>query len=369
MFFQTGIDKGSSGIKKVTLFVLPFVSYYRIVSPFFSGKQIYVIPSHQVLLKTLPKEITNIEEAKKYVKEEILSFIKGREVLWKIWWEKDRAKVLLAEPEGKIKKGFFWDAEPIALARAFLTTGLENGTILDFGQTKTTLVSIKNRHIQSFRCFLNGLEEFDKKFDLETYQGPFVLSGGNSLSPKIREYFKEKEVKRIKGVSPEKVSAFGAALWGVIGRHFPSFYSYFGIDSKKAIQIEKLLLGGIALCSVCWLGLKLGVPKLQQKIILQEKALFKQYYPEIPPVSPLKQVKIMIKEYSSPKFEHLLKNALENLPSQARILEIIFKDNVLKLKLELPEDKAKNLPGKLSEMKKLPGGSVIIVLEFNHEKS
>lgn len=367
MIFQTGIDLGSSGTKRVTLLVFPLFSYYRLLSSSSSrGRKIYLIPSHRVLLRYLPKEITRPEEARSYLQEEILSLLKDREVLWKLWWEEGRARVLVAEPEGKLEKGAFWDAEPVALARAFLATGLKNGELVDFGRRKVTLVRIRKGRLAGFQCFLNGHRELD----FEDSSGPFVLSGGGSLSPEVEKFFAGKEIKRVSAVSPEKVSAFGAALWGVFGRDLPAFHSYFlEVDPEKVRRLSVALLAGLAFSSLLWGGLKFWVPKMHRELKAGERALFSKYYPGTPVVAPLKQLKTMIEEARRPDFQTLLKEALEGLPKETKIIDLTFEEGVLKIKVEIPEDKAGELPGRLSAVKKIPGGTEIVTLEFDGEGS
>ncbi len=300
MIFQTGIDQGASGTKRVTLLVFPLFSYYRLISFSSSrGRKIHLIPSHRVLLRNLPEEITRMEEAERYTKEEILSLLKGRDILWKLWWEGGKARVLVAEPEGKLKKGAFWDAEPVALARAFLTTGLKSGEIVDFGRRKVTLVRIRGGRLSGFRCLLNGHREFD----LGDSSGPVLVSGGGSLSPEVEKFLTGREIKRISAVSPEKVSAFGAALWGVLGRDLPAFHSYFlELDPEKVRRLSRAMLAGLVLSSLIWGGLKFWVPRMHRELKARERALFRKYYPGTPAVAPLKQLKAMIEEAKRPDF-------------------------------------------------------------------
>ncbi|OAQ19886.1 hypothetical protein [Thermosulfurimonas dismutans] len=367
MIFQTGIDQGASGTKRVTLLVFPWLSYYRFVSSSSSrGRKIYLISSHRVLLRNLPEEITYPEEARSYLEEEILSLLKGREILWKLWWEKGRARVLVAEPEGKLEKGAFWDAEPVALARAFLATGLKNGEIVDFGRRKVTLVRVREGRLSGFRCFLNGHLELD----FEDSSGPFVLSGGGSLSPEVEKFFAGRETKRVPAVSPEKVSAFGAALWGVLGCDLPAFHSYFlEVDPEKVRRISRAMLAGLVLSFLLWGGLRLWVPRMHRELKAQERVLFRKYYPGTPVVAPLKQLRAMIEEAKRPDFQSLLKEALEGLPKESKIMALTFEEGKLKIKTEIPEEKAGELPGRLTEVKKIPGGTEIVTLEFDGEKS
>ena len=364
MIFQTGIDQGASGIKRVTLLVFPLLSYYRLLSSSPRGRKIYLIPSHRVLLKNLPPEITRQEEAESYLREEILSLLKDRNILWKLWWEEGRARVLVAEPEGELEKGAFWEAEPVALTRAFLSTGLTDGAIVDFGLRKVTLVRVRGGRLASCRCFLNGQREFD----FGEVPSPLVLSGGGSLSPEVEKLFAGKEIKRIPEVSPEKVSAFGAALFGILGRDLPAFQSYFlEIDPEKARKITGLLLAGLVFSSLIWGSLKFWVPVLHRELKARERALFHRYYPGTPVVAPLKQLKALIEEARKPQFQHLFKEALEGLPQGTKILSLTFEEGKLKIKVEIPEEKTRELPGKLAAIKKIPGGTEIATLEFGGE--
>ncbi len=366
MIFQTGIDQGASGTKRVTLLVFPFLSYYRVLSSSPRGRRIYLIPSHRVLLRNLPPEITRPEEAERYLQEEILSFLKDRHILWKLWWEEGRARVLVAEPEERLEKGVFWDAEPVALVRAFLTTGLRNGTIVDFGRRKVTLVRVREGRLAGFRCFLNGQREFEEGDS----SGPLVVSGGGSLSPEVEKFFTGREIKRVPAVPPEKVSAFGAALWGVLGRNLPTFHSYFlEIEPEKARRISGILLTGLILSSLLWGGLKFWVPVIHRQLKARERALFHKYYPGTPVVAPLKQLRVLVEEAREPGFQSLLKQALEGLPKEARIMALTFEEGRLRIKAEIPEEKAGELPGRLCEVKKLPGGTEIVTLEFGGEGS
>ncbi len=366
MFFQTGIDRGASGTKRVTLLVFPFSSYYRVLSSSPRGRKIYLIPSHRVLLRTLPREITRPREAETYFREEILSLLKDREVLWHLWWEEGRARVLVAEPEGKLEKGAFWDAEPVALGRAFLSTGLESGILVDFGQRKVTLVKIEQGRLAGFRCFLGEVPESEWR----GVAGPFVLSGGGSLSTEVQNLFAGKNPTRVSAVPPEKVSAFGAALWGVIGRDLPSFQAYLPeLDPERVRRLSGILLTGLLLSFLLWGGLKFWVPAIHRELKACQKALFLQRYPGVPAVAPLRQVKTMIEEARRPNFQVLLSRALEGLPAGTKILSLVFEEGRLRIKVEVPEGRAGNLPGRLIEIKKIPGNTEIVTLEFDGESS
>jgi hypothetical protein len=362
VFFQTGIDQAATGIKKVSILAFPFFSFYRIVKEKQRGRKIYLVPSHRVLIRNLPSEIKEEKEARKYLEEEILSFLKGRTILWKIWWEKEKGRVLLAEPEGELKKNTIWDAEPVALARAFLSLGFKEGEVWDFGKRKITQVKIEKGCILDFKAFF---EEIPSEASIPAGL-PVLLSGGRSYSKEVLELFKEAEVKRIPFISAEKVSAFGAALWGVVGKELPSLSSTFAeYDPKTLTKFSIALSISLGFTLLAWGGIKLGTPLITKKLKLKQKEIFKQVYPNTPVVSPLTQIKIMIKEFETPGFYDFFAKILKSLPKEAKLLSIDYDGISFKVKVEAKEEVAKDLPGKISSVKKLPGGSEIIELELS----
>ncbi len=50
-------------------------------------------------------------------------------------------------------------------------------------------------------------------------------------------------------------------------------------------------------------------------------------------------------------------------------MALTFEEGKLRIKAEVPENKAGELPGRLSEVKKIPGGTEIVILEFGGEGS
>ncbi len=361
MFFQTGIDRGSTGTKKICILAFPPFSYYRLVGESEKGKHIYVIPSHRVLLKSLPKDLKDTASARKYIEEEFLSLLKGREVLWKIWWNEGSFKALFAEPEGRLPKGAFWDAEPVALTRAFLSLGLKDGEVWDFGKKKITQVEIKKGRLHFFRVFW----EIPKDVVSSEKKIPVLLCGGGSQTEEVIKLFKEIKLYRIKNVSPEKVTAFGAALWGVLGRGLPVFHSStWEIPPQTAKKLSTTLIFSIVLMCSVWSSFKFLTPKMIQKFQIKEKKIFKKFYPNTPVVSPLTQVEAMVETIEHLEFYKILKDLLSKLPKNVKIYSLNYDGVKIKIKIEVQENDLKSLPGQITSVKKLPGGTEIVEIVF-----
>ncbi len=365
MFFQTGIDSGTTGVKKVCVFASPILSFYRLAGEKERGKRIYVIPSHRVLLKKLPQEIKDTSLARKYVESEVLSLLKGRSIIWKLWCEEDGWRVLLAEPEGKLPRGALWDAEPVALTRAFLTTGLKEGEVWDFGEKKTTRVIIKKGRLSFFQVFFETFPQ-DASPEKDSW---ILLSGGKSKKKEVLEFFKNTSLKHIEKVPPEKISAFGAALWGVVGRTLPAFHSSLWELSPETIKkLSIFLLTSLALTTLSWGSIKFLTPKIKKKLQIKEREIFKEVYHQTPVVSPLLQVKTMIEEEKKTNFYTLLKKALSSIPKQAKLFSINYDGINLSVKIEVSEELSKEISGNVSSVKKLPGGTEILELIFSREE-
>ncbi len=365
MFFQTGIDFGTSSTKKISVFTVPFTSFYYLTGETEKGRKIYLIPSHKVLLKRLPKDVKDGVSAKRYLDSEILPILKEKKVIWKLWNEEGMWRVIIAEQPRKLPKGAIWDAEPLALTRAFLSSGFESGEVWDFGKKKTTRVIIKNKKISWFQVFFETLPE-NVSIQKEV---KVLLSGGLSLKKEITEYFRGMNEIRLKGISPEKTSAFGAALWGIVGKHLPAFHStLWELDQEVLKKLSVLLLGSLSLATVSWIGIKLFTPYLEKKLQIKETEVFRKVYHEPPVVSPLLQVKSMIEERKKENFYKLFKRILLNIPDKAKLISINYDGNELNVKVEVPEEVSKELSGNVSSVKKLPDGTEIVEITFSKEE-
>jgi hypothetical protein len=363
-FFQTGIDPGTTGIKKVSSFVLPFFQYYKITGEKERGRLIFLVPSHKVLFKKLPKEVKDEKEAKRFLHEEILGYIKTK-VFWKIWWEKEEGKVIIAEIDKELKKNAIWDVEPFALARILLAEGIETGDIVDLGNSKITWIKIKNRKIERFRVFMD-YEEFFEEAKGISFEKKILLSGGKSRDRELVKKFEEtlgKKVRITKLISPEKASAFGASLLGVLGKSLPVFSEETSYSPETYIKLSFVLGICLIFTGTAILTLDTFSSQVLKKIKLEEKKLFKSAFPGIRPVAPLKQLKVMLNTKKT-GFYKIFADFLKQIPERVKIIEIDYEAGVLRAKLEVSQREKPEFPGKVISVKNLPGGTEIVEIEF-----
>ncbi len=362
--FQTGIDPGTTGIKKVCSFVLPLFQYYKIFGEKEKGRSVFIIPSHKVLLKKLPENIKDEKEAKRFLREEILGYLKGK-FLWKIWWEKGKGKVIIVETERELKKNEVWDAEPLALTRVLFAERIYTGDIFDLGKSKITWLKIKDKRIEKFRVFMD-YEEFFEDVKSFSFEKEILLCGGKSRDKKIVEKLQEvvgKEAKIISVVSPEKASAFGGSVLEVLGKSLPVFSEKISTSPEMYIKLSFALGICVIFTGTALITLDVFSSGILKKLKLQEKKLFNSAFPGTRAVAPLKQLKVMMSNEEN-SFYKTFAEFLKQKPPETKIIELDYEAGILKVKLEVPGGKKSGFPGKVISIKNLPDGSEIVELEF-----
>ncbi len=363
MFFQTGIDKGSFKEKRVNLLVFPLTRFYKKIYFSINSKKVYVYPSHRCFIRKLPEEITSLKEARKFIEEEY-AYLKEN-AFWEIWWKGKQGKVIFVEFEG-IKRDGILEPEPFCLLRAFLSQGLKEGELWDFGKSKITYIKIKNEDIDFMMVFLGekALEEVRDFVNERVWESPVLLSGGMSRDEKVLYIFRDREVKRVKEVPPEEVSAFVGALYGIYARWLPSVFAsskYNETFLKRSIFLSSISL---ALLITSYLGIYFSSEHFIKKFKKEQIEIFQKTFPQTKAIAPILQTQSFIKSLKENKFFKKLADFLENLPSSAELLSLNYREERLVVKVQCKKGVCDDLPGKIISLKNLPDGTEILEIEF-----
>ncbi len=411
MLFRTGIDHGASGPKSVTILSLPGWPRFRVVSSRFSGKRIQVVPAQNVLVKTIEAPVNDSRRLRKYLQSEILLNYPEKRLSWSFKKKADRMVqlVLMEPPEGAVNGREAIEAEPLALARVFLASGLRDGYALDIGKSKTTLVELADEELKGFRCLLRGCAHIDARLAQEKglsldkaekyrkekgLEDPLIqqifeetfasleinpskvllLSGGGSRTRGLERLFPKNHISRNPFVPEELSSALGAALGTLAGKRLPSFE----IDALPSPEFLKRMLAAWSLALVVGLFSMAFIKGYSQRILVgiqrQEVALFKKHFPGTPVVSPAMQLRALKERLQAPRFSARLAHALEGFPPSVRLFRISYQDAGLKIAGEAPaslklEDMARKAGGRLTSIKEITGERREFVLEIKDGKT
>ncbi len=355
MFFQTGIDEATTRRKVISVLKIPFTSTYKIWGERLKGRRIKVISSKKTYFQKLPQDVKNREQVLKYIKSEFLKYLGDRKILWKAWWDGGEGFVCIIDVSEE-KEGQEFEAEPIALTRTFIASGGTTGEVWDFGESKITRVWIKDKKPYKMRVYFG-----DVKPEPPTSSTLVVLTGGKR--EKYTSLFKNCDVLE-PAISPEKATAFGGALAGIIGKNLPFFGKETSVELKNAYFKTATTL---ATASLIIIGSVFVLKEVKIPIVksfkTRERVVFKKYFPDIPAVAPLSQVKAMLTQRKSDFYQKLTK-ALTELPKGVNLLGIYYDENGFKIKVQVQQGLKFSLEENATEVKTLPDGSKILEVQL-----
>ncbi len=351
----TGID----GEKIFSISYSPFTKKWKESRR--SGKKIYVIPSDKCFIKVGRAEVKNKWELRDLLKFDVEEF---GDILWDFSLVGEKYYLVLVKDYSVPKDFYALDCEIFSLTRLSKILREPNLAILDIGKRKTTYVETENYGLKFYRVVLKAGDYINEKLskrlgipyeraeELKISEGlnnPIVrsifgeivedlgiplegktilLSGGTSKLRGIEDYFKG--AKRNVYVPPEMNSAFSAALKFVYKDLSPSF-KYEELSPREA----RILLGLLASVSLFVFGFSLGKETFKKEFIRslneKKKALFSKRFPELPPVL----VEEQLKNFASQREKSLLlplMKILSSLPQGVKILEISYKNNLVKVR-------------------------------------
>lgn len=348
------------------------------------GKRIYIIPSDKCFVRLGKSEVKSKWELKEILRFEVEDF---GEVLWDFSLVGDRYFLVLVKDYVPPENFFALDCELFTLARLSRILNEPNLAILDIGKRKTTYVETENYELKLYRVVLKAgdyiTERLSKEKDIpyeraeaikrkdglsnEVVRFAFqeiledlgiplegkkiLLSGGTSRLKGIEEFFGN--VLRNPYVLPELNSAFSGALKFIYKDSSPSFK-----QEELSPKESKALLGLISVATLFVFSFSLMKDTIKKEFLkemnLKKKELFSQKFPELPPVL----VEEQLKNFANVGERSLLvglKKILSQLPEGVKILEISFKNNVIKVR-GLATEEALNEVKNPSRVKKTPEG-------------
>lgn len=325
------------------------------------GKKIYVIPSDKCLIRVGKAEVKNRWELRDILKFEVEEY---ENVLWDFSLSGEKYYLVLVK-NFEIPHDFFaLDCEIFTLVRLSKILNVPNLAVLDLGRRKTTYVEAENYELKVYRVVLkagdyitekvsknmeipyekaesikvkeglsnpsvrSAFEEILEDLGISLNEKKILLSGGTSRLKGIEDYFKS--VLRNSYVSPEMNSAFSGALKFVYRDASPSFR-----QEELSPKETKFLLGTLATATFLVFSFSLGKEAIKREFIKEmnkkKKELFVQRFPELPPVLVDEQVR----NFSLSRRNSLLagiKEVFSMLPKGVKILEISYKNKVIKVR-------------------------------------
>ena len=378
---------GIEDLKSVSIDYNPLKKSWKLSHK--KGKKIYVIPSDKVLIKKekLPKGVNNKQQLKRYLSVKYSNFIFDFQILK----ENGEFYLVLIKNYEFPKDYFALEAEPFALARLSMVLQVDNLQIIDIGRIKTTFVEVENKFLKGYRVLLKGTrylshrlaEEFkispEKAETLLISEGcnieiikkviyeeilsqfpiknnvPLLLSGGGGKLKHLNELLNVEQILDLSLVDKELYPALGAALKFVYPNGSPSFrkaevtFRDFQVFAFSSL----LIIIGVFFFSLYTTHLKDDfVKKLKQK----EEYLFKEKYPQLPPVAILEQLKTL-KETKKNSVLPLLKKLTNEVPKGVKIYKIIYRDGKLLIQGEASKSLAQKLKNVVT-IKELDNNSI-----------
>jgi len=329
------------------------------------GKKIYVIPSDRVLVKKekLPQGIEKPSQLRKYLSVKYGRFLFDFELL------KDKGfyYLVLVKNFQPPEDYYALEPEPFALARLSFPVGEPNLQILDIGRRKTTYVEVENNRLKTYRVVLKGTnylsEEISKRLNISperakellTTEGcnldpvkraleeilsqiplkgeiPLLLSGGGGELKGLENLLKVERIVDLKLVDKELYSPLGAALKFVYPSGSPPFKrAEVSLKDLQIFALSSLTVVGVVFLFNLFTGyLKSDYLK---RLKLTEEKLFKEKYPDLPPVEVVEQLK-SLKAMEGKSVLPLLDRALSSLPKGVKIYKLLYKDGRLVVKGE-----------------------------------
>ncbi len=348
------------------------------------GKKIYVIPSDRCLVKIGKAETRNRWELKDILKLEAEEF---GNVLWDFSLVNGRYYLVLAKDYEVPEDFYALDCELFSLSRLSKILNEPNLSVLDIGRRKTTYVETENYELKIYRVVLKGgdyiTERLAKELELSFQRAEalkqeeglsnkvvrialeevlgdlgiplegkrILLSGGASKLKGIEGLFKESF--RNPYVPPEMNSAFSSALKYIYKDNSPSFKQE-ELSPKESKALLGLLIAITALVSSFSLGESALKRELLKELNYRKKELFSQKFPKLPPVL----VDEQLRSFSYGKNKSLLiglKKVLLELPKKSKILEISYRNGVVKVRGLTTEEGLSRIRNP-SNVKKTPEG-------------
>ncbi len=348
------------------------------------GKKIYVIPSDKSYVRVSEPPLEDPGELRKATEVEVEDRFPGSR--WDLGLEGELMCLCVFKDFEPPQDMYALDPEVFSLARAGRANSFEEGFILDLGRRKSTLVEVRGGVPVSYRVILKGADFIDKEVagklgvDLEKakrlrleeglenthvresfegilnsfgreIKGDLFLSGGLSKIRGIRDIFKRFSTNRF--VPPELTSAFGSALKYALPDCSPDFREgeLSRGDLKKATYI---MTASVLIALISILATDLATEHLRKEIVRNEKALFKEKFPNLPLVAVRDQVKTMNSRADYPITSKLIELS-RSLEKGITIYSIEFASGILRVKGEAKE-KVNLQALKPKSMKKTPTG-------------
>lgn len=168
MLRATGLDRGSTGTRRVSVGVLWGGARVEAAS---SGAVVANVPSDMLTFRRLNLPPAGREVRARVVREE-LSFslpFSLDEAVWD-WTDSDDVASVLVAPRGRLEEvrrevgeRATLDAEPLSYLRAASASGHEDALVADFGASRTTLCALKDGALDWVRVSFRGGEALTRR--------------------------------------------------------------------------------------------------------------------------------------------------------------------------------------------------------------
>ncbi len=355
----TGID----GTKSYSISYNPIKKTWMSSSR--EGKKIYLIPSDLCFIKREKAFTNKLSQLYSYYSLEIEKKFENLPFDISVIEE----TFYLGVYKGFNEKDFYnVELEPFALARV-LSLITNKGYIIDVGKRKTTFVYIENGLLKSYRVVLKGtnylkeliskrnilseeesesillkkgtefneikegIKEILEQSGYEIKNSPVVLSGGAAYIKGIRELFTNTLQNNF--CPPELTSAFGASLKFAIKNPYPTFM-------KQTLTKEEIKKAGFAfsLSILIFIASIIAIDKIYSVENLREiqKREFKKTFPGTPVISMQEQIKTKFSKGEKYELTKKISNLSEKLKEGITITSYEYRDGILNIKGEGPQD-------------------------------
>lgn len=379
----TGID----GSKSYSIYYNPIKKIWRPSSK--KGKKIYLLPSDLCFIKSERAFTNKLSQLYSYYSLEIEKKFGNLPFDISVIGE----TVYLGVYKGFNEKDFYnIELEPFALARV-LSLLTNEGFVVDIGKKKTTFVYIENGLLKSYRVILKGTdylkrlikdgnilsEEESKSYLVEKgidcdeimrgideilnqsgykiNNSSVLLSGGGAYINGIRDLFKNTLQNNF--CPSELTSAFGASLKFAMKNPYPNFM-------KQILTQEEIKKAGFALSLsiLIFIASIIAIDKIYsiEKLREIQKREFKKAFPGTPVVSLQEQIRSKFSKGEKYELTKKISKLSENLKEGMTITYYEYRDGLLNIKGEGPQDIVSQLNPK--SIKNTPKGMVEFELEI-----
>lgn len=299
-----------------------------------SKNKIYVIPSDKMIYLTEKTDLTNKKEILNAYKLKIEE--KFPDCYFDIDTENGTVHIIVARDFPKPKEYYMLDGEIFSLARFFNHFTGNDGYVLNIVENRATFVTVKDGKVEFYRVIKSvEIETIINQIEVNSKEKPLLLAG--NVTSQIKDRLTEKGFSSIvlpQVCSPQEVSAYGAALKGVLGDRFLSFRKEgIGEEDLKLFSITAAAL--ILIYGLVFVAVDFYQKKLIKDIKRQQVQVFKKAFPDQPVVSAYEQMKSMVKV--SPEFKLSEKLLKVEIPKNAKIYKVEYIDGVLTVKGEAAE--------------------------------